>query len=114
MTKPIDILGSNNTRSLFQQHDNDYDSGGFDDFGDGEEDSDRKYSNAEKYLDDFENEEREGFKVEVKRPKSGKKKTNFSTKFGDVQNVEDDDIEEDIVTERDKDHETKIETSLGH
>jgi hypothetical protein len=27
-----------------------------------------KFSNAEKYLDEFDNEEREGFKVEVKRP----------------------------------------------
>ena len=26
------------------------------------------YSNAEKFLDEFDNEEREGFKVEVKRP----------------------------------------------
>lgn len=27
-----------------------------------------KYSNAERYLDDFENEQKDGFKVEVKRP----------------------------------------------
>ena len=42
-------------------------------------------------MDDFDNEEREGFKVEVKRPNarskaaptsSGKKKKQFSNKFG--------------------------------
>ena len=42
--------------------------GGFDDFEEEEEDDQNKYSNAEKYLEDFENEERDGFKVEVNRP----------------------------------------------
>lgn len=67
-----------------------------------------KYSDAQKYLDDFDNEEREGFKVEVKRPNaknknaatsSGKKKKQFhSNKFGynQGQDDEDDMIEEDI------------------
>ena len=46
---------------------------------------------------------------------SGKKnKKNFSNKFGRSEAEDEDDIEEDIVTERDKDHETKIESSLGH
>ena len=80
-----------------------------------------KYSNAEKYLDDFENEEREGFKVEVKRPNakkaapnsSGKKnKKNFSNKFGRTEAEDEDEIEEDIQTERDKEH--VVESSLGH
>ena len=79
------------------------------------------YSNAEKYLDDFEAEEREGFKVEVKRPNSkkaapnssGKKnKKNFSNKFGRTEAEDEDEIEEDIQTERDKEH--VIESSLGH
>jgi len=78
-------------------------------------------------LDDFENEEREGFKVEVKRPNarskaaptsSGKKKKQFSNKFGQnhMQEEEDEDgmIEEDIQTERNDAHENKIESSLGH
>jgi len=48
----------------------------FDDFEDiAEVNSDQqleksKFSNAEKYLDDYENEIKEGFKVEVKKPKS--------------------------------------------
>lgn len=56
------------------QNDNDFDFGGFDDFGDEDSNKDQnnnnlsKFSNAEKYLDDFDEEEREGFKVEVKRP----------------------------------------------
>jgi|DEB0MinimDraft_12_1074336.scaffolds.fasta_scaffold70092_1 hypothetical protein len=57
--------------------DADYDFGGFDDFDDGESGGNNneksKFSNAEKFLDDFENEQKEGFKVEVKRP--GQKKT---------------------------------------
>lgn len=55
--------------------DNDFDFGGFDDFGDEEQDSNQnmsKYSNAEKYLDDLDAEERDGFKVEVKRPNARK------------------------------------------
>lgn len=70
-----------------------------------------KYSNAEKYLDEFDNEERDGFKLEVKGPnknKSGsgnsKKKKSFSNKFGNDKNgrdEDDDEIEEDIQTERD-------------
>ena len=38
--------------------------GGFDEF----EEEQQNVSNAEKFLEDYENEEREGFKVEVKRP----------------------------------------------
>ena len=57
---------------LSSKKDPDYDFGGFDDFGEG--DSDRqggnKISNAEKYLNDFDNEQKEGFKVEVKKPGS--------------------------------------------
>lgn len=105
-----------------QQQDNDFDFGGFDDFN--EEDSNQnvsKYTDAEKYLDDFDAEEREGFKVEVKRPNSkkaapsssGKKnKKNFSNKFGRTEAEDEDEIEEDIQTERDKEH--VIESSLGH
>ena len=33
-------------------------------------DDHNKYSNAEKYLNDFDNEQKEGFKVEVKKPGS--------------------------------------------
>ena len=80
-----------------------------------------KYSNAEKYLDDLDAEERDGFKVEVKRPNARKQapvakknKKNFSNKFGGNEHEEEDDIEEDIVTEREKEHENKIESSLGH
>jgi hypothetical protein len=56
---------------------NDFGFAGFDDeFGEQEEEDDEdyrnqnqnnmsKYSNAEKYLDEFDNEERDGFKLEV-------------------------------------------------
>ena len=69
----------------------------------------------------MEAEERESFKVEVKRPNSkkaapnssGKKnKKNFSNKFGRTEAEDEDEIEEDIQTERDKEH--VIESSLGH
>lgn len=51
-----------------------YDFGGFDDFDENDHDSSgqNKFSNAEKFLDDFEHEEKEGFKVEVKRPAKSK------------------------------------------
>lgn len=53
-----------------QQLDRDYDFGGFEDFEDGSEkkNGNSRYSNAERYLDDYENEQKEGFKVEVRRP----------------------------------------------
>ena len=85
-----------------------------------------KYSNHEKLLEDYENDEREGFKVEVnKRPdargrhaatSSGRKgDKNFSNKFGQNNDDQDmDDIEEDIQTERNDGNENKIESSLGH
>ena len=99
---------------LNSKKDPDYDFGGFDDFGDG--DSDRhggRVGNAEKYLNEFDNEQKEGFRVEVKKPgskqqtSSGKKKNKFN-KHSHMGNIEDvDDIEEDIPTDRDKDF-------LGH
>lgn len=65
-----------------------------------------------KQLDEFDNDQRDGFKVEVKRPQSGKSKAvptssgkknrkNFGSKFGSNSNdygkeENDDDIEEDI------------------
>jgi len=61
-------------------------------------------------LDDFENEQKEGFKVEVKRPgqkktpnsSSGKKKTvgKFNKNISNLGH-EEDDIEEEIPTDRD-------------
>ena len=109
---------------------NDFGFAGFDDeFGENDDDDEdyrnqnqnnmSKYSNAEKYLDEFDNEERDGFKLEVK----GNKKQNqnnkkvFSNKYGGSKGNkydDDDDIEEDIVTERDHDKMDKIESSLGH
>ena len=50
-----------------QAADPDYDFGGFDDFDDGESGG-GKFQHAERFLDDFDNEQKEGFKVEVKRP----------------------------------------------
>lgn len=96
-----------------------------------------KYSNAMKQLDEFDNDQRDGFKVEVKRPQSGKNKANpsssgkknrknFGSKFGSNTNDNgrenfdnDDDIEEDIQTEREKEsvsgnYDNKIESSLGY
>ena len=73
-----------------------------------------KYSNHEKMLEDYENEDREGFKVEVnKRPdargrgaptSSGRKgDKNFSNKFGQNNDDQDmDDIEEEEVALQDK------------
>jgi hypothetical protein len=82
-------------------------------------------------LDDFEQEEKEGFKVEVKRPNKKKAAPVSSvnrgkhSKFGgnkgktfEIDDVEDDDgIEEDIQTDRDKDFGLlgdNIQSSLGH
>ena len=80
--------------------------------------------NAEKYLDEYENEAREGFKVEVKRPGTRGKgpkdaKSSFADKFGGNQGSQDDDdemIEEDIQTERDKEYgfDKHIESSMGN
>ena len=113
--------------------DNDYDFGGFDDFGDGDSEQNKneqsKYSNAEKYLDDFDNEQKEGFKVEVQRQKpgkqqqtsSGKKKSKFNKNVNHMGNVDDVDeiIEEEIHSDRDKDLlganlMNNIEGSHGH
>lgn len=114
-----------------QKQENNYDFDGFDDIGDEESNQDNKskYFNAEKFLNDFDNEQREGFKVEVKRPvtrgkgqatnaNSGKKKA-FVDKFGQNQSLdqeEDEEIEEDIQTEREPQsiYDNKIESSLGH
>lgn len=57
-------------------NENDYDFGGFDDFdesggSDSQKKPQNKFSNAERFLDDFENEQRDGFKVEVKRDAKG-------------------------------------------
>lgn len=120
---------------------NDYNFDGFDDIeGSGKSDKrspvQDKYSNAMKQLDEFDNDQRDGFKVEVKRPQSGKNKANpnssgkknrknFGTKFGSNANEygretgdNDDDIEEDIQTEREKEsvgnYDNKIESSLGY
>jgi hypothetical protein len=100
--------------------DNDYDFGGFDDFEDensnsqGQDNNNSRYSNAEKYLEDVENEEKEGFKVEVNRPNSKKKKAapvssgkknSKNNKFGkgyQEKEMDDEIIEEDIITDRDK------------
>ena len=67
-------------------------------------------SNAEKYLDELDQEEKDGFKLEVKGPgqnqskkSQNKKKVLFGNKFGSNKghNDYDDEIEEDIQTERD-------------
>ena len=129
-----DLPGFGNPSRQIQQKD-DFGFAGFDDeFGENDDEDDQyrdqnqnnmsKYSNAEKYLDDFDNEERDGFKLEVKGPNKGgksssnsKKKKSFSNKFGNNKNSgqdEDDEIEEDIQTERDQEKENKIEISLGH
>ena len=109
-----------------QNEGNDIDFGGFDEFG--EENSDQnmneksKFSNAERFLDDFETEQKEGFRVEVKKPpkklaqpvSSGKKRNKFSKNLHSA-NDEEDEIEEDIPTDRDKDHiQDNIISSLGH
>ena len=115
MTSLGDLPDFNNKFKQPSQ-DADYDFGGFDDFG--EDDSQNKneesrYSNAEKYLDDFENEEKEGFKVEVNRPRkktapvsSGKKNLGKKNKFGKgyQDNNDEEIIEEDIVTDREKEN----------
>lgn len=92
--------------------------------------NDSRYSNAEKYLDDFDQEEKEGFKVEVKRPNKKKAAPVSSgnrkhSKFGgnkgktfEIDDVDDEnEIEEDIQTDRDKDMGLlgdNIQSSLGH
>lgn len=75
-------------------------------------------------MDDFENEQKEGFKVEVTRP--GKKKKAAPTSSGNKRNKfglsdnfghdeEDELIEEDIMTDRDKDNlGENIQTSVGY
>ena len=89
-----------------------------------------KYSNAEKYLDELDQEEKEGFRLEVKGPsqnqiknkggnnQNNKKKVLFGNKFGNNKGGRDeydDEIEEDIQTERDQEKDNKIiESSLGH
>ena len=84
-----------------QKRDPDYDFGGFDGFDEESDKGGNKISNAEKYLNEFDKEQNEGFKVEVKKPKgqqtsSGKKKqSKFNKHMGNVENV-DDEIEEDI------------------
>jgi len=82
-------------------------------------------------LDDFDQEEKEGFKVEVKRPNKKKAAPVSSgnrkhSKFGgnnkgktfEIDDVEDDnEIEEDIQTDREKDFGLlgdNIQSSLGH
>ena len=101
----------------------------FDDFGDENSDQNNeksRFSNAERYLEDFENEEKEGFKVEVKKPKkkaqpvsSGKKrnqgKFNKNLHSGGMDD-ENEEIEEDIPTDREKDFHVQdnIISSLGH
>ena len=82
-------------------------------------------------MDDFDQEEKEGFKVEVKRPNKKKSAPVSSgnrkhSKFGgnnkgktfEIDDVEDDnEIEEDIQTDRDKDFGLlgdNIQSSLGH
>ena len=83
--------------------------------------------NAEKFLNDYENEAKQGFKVEVQRPGTRGKgsspgdqaKKSFADKFGQHRydnNNDDEMIEEDIQTEREKDsqHDNKIESSIGH
>lgn len=115
----------------------------FDDFDDIEgsgkskKSSSDKYSNAMKQLDEFDNDQRDGFKVEVKRPQGGKNKAvptssgkknkkNYGSKFGWNNNEYgkeaqdgDEDIEEDIQTEREREsasghYDNKIESSLGY
>ena len=86
-----------------------------------------KYSNAEKYLDELDQEEKDGFRLEVKGPQgkskvgnnqNNKKKVLFGNKFGNSKGGRDeydDEIEEDIQTERDQEKDNKIiESSLGH
>ena len=85
-----------------------------------------KYSNAEKYLDELDQEEKDGFRLEVKGPQgkskggnqNNKKKVLFGNKFGNNKGGRDeydDEIEEDIQTERDQEKDNKIiESSLGH
>lgn len=69
-----------------EKQDADFDFGDFEDFDNEEsgkfnnQQNNSRFSNAEKYLDDFENEERDGFKVEVQRP--NQKKGNASTTSG--------------------------------
>ena len=68
--------------------------------------NDSRYSNAEKYLDAFDQEEKEGFKVEVKRPNKKKaapvssgnrgKHSKFGKKAFEIDDVDNDEIEEDI------------------
>ena len=75
-------------------------------------------------MDEYENEERDGFKVEVKKPKqkpmptsSGKKNRKAFQKFGHSDAVGgEDDIEEDIQTDREGDQrpDALIESSQGH
>ena len=89
--------------------------------------NDSRYSNAEKYLDAFDQEEKEGFKVEVKRPNKKKaapvssgnrgKHSKFGKKAFEIDDVDNDEIEEDIQTDRDKDFGMlgdNIQSSLGH
>jgi len=115
MTSLGDLPGFDNNRRTV---DNDYDFGGFDDFDDNQSNENKneqsKYSNAERYLDDFDNEQKEGFKVEVKRPgkgkalptSSGKKKGvgKFNKNIQNFDQVEENDelIEEEIATDREK------------
>ena len=89
--------------------------------------NDSRYSNAEKYLDAFDQEEKEGFKVDVKRPNKKKaapvssgnrgKHSKFGKKAFEIDDVDNDEIEEDIQTDRDKDLGMlgdNIQSSLGH
>ena len=106
-----------------QHNDMDYNFDGFDDI-ENSHNSDQqspgdsnKFSDAQRHLNDFDDEQRDGFKVEVKRPQgsknkpvpgsSGKKNRKvFGSKFGQNNNEfdnehknnqdGDDDIEEDI------------------
>ena len=106
-----------------------YDFDGFDDFDEDNSDQQNeksRFSNAEKYLDDFENEEKDGFRVEVKKPKtkgkpssSGKKRNQggkFNKNLNSGSNDPDlDEIEEDIPTDREKDNNhDNIISSLSH
>ena len=85
------------------------------------------YPTVKKVNDAYENEEKEGFKVEVNRPNKKKaaptssgKKNNRANKFGkgyQEKEIDDEIIEEDIITDRDKDNNylgNDIQTSLGH
>lgn len=123
-------LGSKYPQPVQDDYDNNF---GFDDDNSNDHqphNNDSRYSNAEKYLEDFENEEKDGFRVEVKRPNKKKAAPVSSgnkgkqSKFGakgkvfEIDDVEDHElIEEDIQTDRDKDYGMlgdNIQSSAGH